>query len=111
MPDYLPDTDPGDEQTTRQGEATLANLPRSNVLRAFYDVQDETGGDPMRFPPSMTDLSGCARCGESHPGIAVYPLTRPMVDDGEKMWTHFATCPTTHEPILFAFYVQTTEAP
>lgn len=40
-------------------------------------------------------FTGCARCGGTHVGVVFKPLTRPCGN-----LTHYAPCPTNHEPIL-----------
>lgn len=52
----------------------------------------------------VTDLVGCARChGDGHESIAFTPLAHPVETDGVVTATHWAPCPTTHEPILMVF--------
>lgn len=46
-------------------------------------------------------VHGCARCGGAHINkIDWYRFERPVVDDDEITWTHWATCPTSGDPIL-----------
>lgn len=42
-----------------------------------------------------TDISGCARCGDTHVELEFIPLGSPC---GE--FTHWAMCPVRHEPLL-----------
>lgn len=54
--------------------------------------------------PSFTmDMQGCARChGDGHPGIEFRKFNEPCEIPGLGIGaTHWATCPTTGEPILF----------
>lgn len=52
----------------------------------------------------VQDIVGCARChGDGHEGLTFKRLTHPVADpDGRPIATHWATCPTTGEPILHA---------
>lgn len=45
-------------------------------------------------------LNKCARCGGHHLGLTFFPFMRPPKTGGRTMWTHYAPCPKTHEPIL-----------
>ena len=36
----------------------------------------------------------CPRCGRRHEEMAFYEVSRPTI------WTHWATCPITKEPIM-----------
>ena len=50
-----------------------------------------------------TDLFGCARCGGAHIGLTFHELIHPIAaeEDVEAYtFTHWATCPTTKEPIV-----------
>jgi hypothetical protein len=49
-----------------------------------------------------TSIKGCARChGDGHEDLTFEPLTHPMPLPGDfPPLTHWATCPTTGEPIL-----------
>lgn len=40
-------------------------------------------------------IINCSRCGENHTNLTFEPFRRPPGG-----FTHFAPCPTTHEPIL-----------
>ena len=40
-------------------------------------------------------ITGCARCGGAHVGVVFKLFTRPCGN-----LTHYAPCPTNHEPIL-----------
>ena len=46
-------------------------------------------------------LPVCGRCGESHRGLKVYPLTIPS-----SHFTHYSICPTNGEPIMFHFEIE-----
>lgn len=49
------------------------------------------------------DLVGCARCdGDGHPNLTFKKFKLPAGENDE--WTHWATCPTTGEPILMGFF-------
>lgn len=45
-------------------------------------------------------LPVCGRCHERHDELRVYPLNIPS-----EYFTHFATCPTTGQPIMFHFEI------
>lgn len=48
------------------------------------------------------DLTGCARChGEGHLGLKFRKFTHPYVEDNGMVMTHWATCPSTGQPILY----------
>lgn len=51
------------------------------------------------------DQQGCARCdGDGHSKMTYVRLARPIeLPDSRHKLTHWATCPTTGEPILMAF--------
>lgn len=53
---------------------------------------------PQEEGPAPTDLLGCARCGGEHM-VRFKPLRNP-IQMGDVVLTHWATCPTTKEPIL-----------
>ena len=40
-------------------------------------------------------LSNCARCGGIHTNVTFKQFSKPC-----DLYTHYAPCPTTHEPIL-----------
>lgn len=44
------------------------------------------------------NVKECARCGNEHLGLTASPFVRSPKD-----WTHFATCPESHQPILVRF--------
>jgi hypothetical protein len=44
-------------------------------------------------------VTNCARCGNIHIGLTFFPFIRPP-KYGRTVWTHYAPCPRTHEPIL-----------
>lgn len=43
----------------------------------------------------VTDVVGCARCGQDHPRRLLLKFTRPPKDA-----THYTVCPITEEPLL-----------
>lgn len=45
-------------------------------------------------------LVRCARCGQDHNSVVFMPLKRPVEYEGKVVWTHWAPCPVTGEPIL-----------
>ena len=45
----------------------------------------------------VTNVRGCARCGDNHELVGFRPLTNPCVG-----LTHWAPCPTNGEPIMLA---------
>lgn len=46
-------------------------------------------------------LKACARCHGPHDRIVFKPFTHEVpADDDKPSWTHWATCPTTGEPVL-----------
>lgn len=48
-----------------------------------------------------TSVNGCARCGGDHPeGTLEYRAFRQPVPDVDGDFTHWASCPTTGDPIL-----------
>jgi len=47
-----------------------------------------------------TVITNCARCGETHQEIKMVSFRRPIMTESGPAWTHWATCPTTGEPIL-----------
>lgn len=48
-----------------------------------------------------SSISGCTRCGGDHPNMTFGVLQRPIADsDGLHVWTHWAPCPKTGEPVL-----------
>jgi len=44
----------------------------------------------------VTNVSGCARCGQNHEGLTFRPFARAR----NPHYSHWALCPTTGEPIL-----------
>lgn len=51
-----------------------------------------------------TDVNGCARCGCAHESVTFRPLMRPIkTPSSELLFTHWAPCPMSREPILMAF--------
>lgn len=43
----------------------------------------------------------CARCKRVHKEIEVKPFSKhPVKDSDGVLWTHWAICPTTTEPVL-----------
>lgn len=58
----------------------------------------------------INNLTGCARCGETHTHLEFQPLTSPMVlrDVAEFSW--WALCPINGEPILLGIIATEGEA-
>lgn len=48
----------------------------------------------------MDDLDGCARCGLNHTGLVWVPFSRPPTGPDGVVWTHWAICPVSGDPIL-----------
>lgn len=61
----------------------------------------------MRKIDLFPDIRQCARCGRDHAALPFLRLQRPMEDADGVDWTHWATCPTTGEPVLM--FIRTTE--
>ena len=59
---------------------------------------------PTRADTIVLDLKTCSRCGEPHSLIAFKGMVRAMAptDLTEVVWTHWAPCPVTGDPILMA---------
>jgi len=49
------------------------------------------------------DIKRCARCGKNHQGLAVHSFDRCVVINPEEVYTHWATCPRTGDPILILY--------
>lgn len=51
-----------------------------------------------------SNVKSCARCGKDHQNVTFRPLAKPMAPDnaGGRVWSHYATCPTTGEPIMMS---------
>lgn len=53
---------------------------------------------------SVTQIKNCARCGEDHDLVEFSKFKKPIPEHVSvrkmKMWTHWAMCPKTNEPIL-----------
>lgn len=49
-------------------------------------------------------VRNCARCGQTHTGLEAKRFVRPIFDDDgyDLVFTHWATCPITGDPILIA---------
>lgn len=54
----------------------------------------------------MTSLNNCPRCGGTHQAIEADRLTNPVLGE----WTHWGTCPTTGQPVLFRYVYERTGA-
>lgn len=63
------------------------------------------GDGVKRFPTAAMHVSGdkplvnirpCTRCGEAHKGLLSKRFNIPVLGK----WTHWATCPTSGDPIL-----------
>jgi len=52
---------------------------------------------------SVTNLVGCARCHGNHDEMHFEMLTYPVELAKEPDLTHWASCPTTGEPVLMCF--------
>lgn len=65
----------------------------------------------MRKVDLFIDVRGCARCGSDHASLPFLRLQRPMEDNDGVAWTHWATCPTTGEPILLFIRETNEDAP
>ena len=61
------------------------------------------------MPQVTTDIKACARCGNEHEQMVFKEIVRPIElqarGDGTFVLviTHWATCPTTAEPVLMRF--------
>lgn len=52
-------------------------------------------------------IDNCARCGDDHADVVFKKLRRPIEDaDGNTLYTHWAPCPYTCEPILMRVIVE-----
>jgi len=52
----------------------------------------------MKGNHTVSKLTHCARCDQTHFDLIFKPFTRPC-----EAYTHFAICPVTGEPILLQF--------
>lgn len=46
------------------------------------------------------DIINCSRCGEDHSDLTFKKLTCPIIVSEGERWTHWASCPSTREPII-----------
>lgn len=78
-----------------------------DVVTAFLD-EIELAPDPtvVEHVSFVVDVNGCARChtDTGHPGVAFRAFTHPVTSEvgggGDLLYTHWALCPTTGEPIM-----------
>lgn len=59
----------------------------------------------MSQPSFVIDLKGCARCdADGHKDLKFTRFRLPVIVSGRAMvrYSHWAICPTTGEPILYA---------
>jgi hypothetical protein len=54
----------------------------------------------MTEPLLLEPLRGCTRCGADHDSVSFLPLTRPVTGETGILFTHWASCPATGEPLL-----------
>jgi hypothetical protein len=47
------------------------------------------------------NVKGCARCGQDHVDLDFKEFSRPIVDSDGTVWSQWAICPTTGEPVLW----------
>ena len=45
-------------------------------------------------------IQNCARCKRDHDELEAYMFQNPVRIDSEWSFSYWATCPTTHEPVL-----------
>lgn len=64
------------------------------ALRATSDARPNA---PIRH-----DLARCARCGTPH-RLLFARLLRPIQTCSTTVFTHWAICPVTHEPVLMTY--------
>jgi len=50
-------------------------------------------------------VDNCARCGGDHV-LLFKQFARPIEDSDATLWTHWATCPATGDPILLHIHTQ-----
>jgi hypothetical protein len=50
--------------------------------------------------PAEPALRSCARCYGDHAAMWWVAFVHPIVDEDGTTWTHWATCPTTGDPVL-----------
>jgi hypothetical protein len=48
----------------------------------------------------VTPLRGCTRCGADHDSVSFVLLEQPVTNEVAVLFTHWAPCPTTGEPLL-----------
>lgn len=48
----------------------------------------------------VDDLKSCARCGGNHDSLEFKEFKIPIKDSDKETWTHWATCPSTGDPVL-----------
>lgn len=77
---------------------------RARMIRPKIECED-TGEEipmPLLAPVRENNVIGCARCGEDH-ALRFTEFARPLETPGGVVFTHWAACPSTGDPILMRF--------
>lgn len=70
--------------------------------RSERDEMQAVREDPLKRAQFVASIDGCARChGPGHHDLTWLPLTHPS-EAGDWTFTHWAMCPFTDQPILWA---------
>jgi hypothetical protein len=58
--------------------------------------------EPPDEPLTIRSITACARCGGGHEDVIARHRARPFApaEAGGLVWTHWAPCPTSGDPIL-----------
>jgi hypothetical protein len=85
---------------TRSGARPLPHRVRR--LQATEFLALPAAADYLKAGEISFAFARCPRCGRAH-DLVFRPLQRPIQISGTTLFTHWALCPATGEPILISF--------
>jgi ribosomal protein S27E len=86
------------------GRITIVTSPPESSkgcgdVRMIVEAHTHEPTDDRNSGVVFRTFRGCPRCGEAHQMVAFWRYARPTVVDGRAKVSHFASCPSTGEPI------------
>ncbi len=84
-----------------EGRTVIASVPPPPRPREEIVLLDQ----PKKKQTTTVARAQCDRCGGEHLELVMTKLEHPIQNRARKIaFTHFAICPTTHEPLLLLIF-------
>lgn len=90
---------------TRRGGRALADTTRKRLpITEFLELP--AVADNLKIGEISFVYARCPRCGQAH-DLKFRPLQRPIQSYGSQLFSHWAPCPVTGEPIVISYLMNT----